>query len=75
MEILKHGETYREIECEKCRAYVGYSYRDIEHKLMNDAYNGKIHETISEFIYCPECGCRIVLSLKIDGVIREICRN
>lgn len=74
MEILKHGETFKEIDCEICKAKIGYSNRDIEHTLAKDAYNGHIHETVSEFIYCPECGCRLVLSLKIDGVDREIRR-
>lgn len=72
MEILKHGNTYKILECEMCKTQIGYSYRDIEHKILHDAYNGKVHETITEFIYCPECGCRIVLSLKIDGTTREI---
>lgn len=75
MEIIEHGSTYQELECEMCKAKIGFSYRDIEHKIVNDAYNGQVHETVSEFIYCPECGCRIVLSLKIDGVSREIRNN
>lgn len=75
MEILKHGKTYDERTCEDCGAHIGFSYRDIEHKTMHDAYNAEVHETITEFIYCPECGCRLVLSLKIDGVERETRRN
>lgn len=75
MEILKHGKTYQEKTCEMCGAQIGFSYRDIEHKMLNDAYNGKVHETVTEFVYCPECGCRIVLSLRIDGVEREIVNN
>ena len=71
MEVLKHGKTYAEIECAVCEAVVGYSYRDIEHKTMHDAVNEVVHETSTEFIYCPECGCRLVLSLKIDGISRE----
>ncbi len=72
MKIIEHGETYKEVTCEMCHARLGYSYRDIEHKIMHDAYNGKVKETVTEFFFCPECGCRIVLSLKIDGVPREI---
>lgn len=72
MKILKHGDTYKETTCDMCKAVIGYSYRDIEHKVMHDAYNGDVKETVSEFFYCPECGCRIVLSLVIDGVKREI---
>ena len=75
MKVLSHGNTYREIECQDCGAHIGYSYRDIEHKIMRDAYNSSVHETATEFIYCPECGCRLVLSLKIDGVEREILGN
>lgn len=72
MKIIEHGETYKEVTCEMCHARLGYSYRDIEHKIMHDAFNGKVKETVTEFFFCPECGCRIVLSLKIDGVPREI---
>ena len=72
MKIIEHGETYKEVTCEMCHARLGYSYRDIEHKIMHDAFNGKVKETVTEFFFCPECGCCIVLSLKIDGVPREI---
>jgi len=75
MKIIKHGRTYKEMSCENCKAELGYSYRDVEYKIANDAYNGHVHETVTEFVYCPECGCRIVLSLKIDGVEREIRSN
>lgn len=74
MEVIKHGKTFRETECEYCGAQIGFANRDVEHTVAKDAYGGKIHETISEFIYCPECGCRLILSLKIDGVDREIRR-
>ena len=75
MEIVKHGETYKTATCKMCNATIGYAYRDIEHKVEHDAYNGVVKETVAEFFYCPECGCRIVLSLKIDGVEREICSD
>ena len=70
MIILKHGKTYGEKDCLNCGAVIGYAERDVEHKTMHDAYNGNLHETSSTFIYCPECGCRLVLSLKIDGEVR-----
>lgn len=72
MDIIKHGNTYEELECQLCHAQLGYTHKDIEHSIIHDAYNGLTHETITEYLYCPECGCRIVLSLKIDGVDREI---
>lgn len=75
MQVLKHGNTYEELECQLCKAQIGYTQRDIEHSVMHDAYNGNTHETITEYLYCPECGCRIVLTLKIDGVEREIRKN
>lgn len=75
MEILKHGNTYDTIQCEMCKAEIGFTHRDIEHKIVHDAYEGKVHETVTEFFYCPECDCRIVLLLKIDGVDREIRKN
>lgn len=75
MEVLKHGKFYKEMTCRACEAVIGYTDRDVEYKTMHDAYNNEVHETRSEFIYCPECGCRLVLSLKIDGVDREIRRD
>lgn len=75
MEIIKHGSTYQELECHICKAKLGYTHKDIQHSVMKDTYNGTVHETISEFLYCPECGGRIVLSLKIDGIDHEICGN
>ena len=29
MEIVKHGETYKEAKCEMCHATIGYTYRDV----------------------------------------------
>lgn len=75
MEVINHGNTFKTITCEMCQAEIGYTYRDVEHKVMHDAYSGQVHETVTEFFYCPECGCRIVLSLKIDGAEREIRSN
>ena len=51
---------------------IGVADKDIQHTVAHDAYSGAIHETVTEFVYCPECGCRIVLSLSIDGKQREI---
>lgn len=72
MKIIEHGSTYQEMQCELCKAKIGFSAKDVEHKVMHDAYDGAIHETVTEFVYCPECGCRIVLSLIIDGASCEI---
>ena len=72
MEILKHGATYQEKHCDNCGADIGFSYRDIEHKTVRDVYNGTTHDTTTEFIYCPECGSRLVLTLMIDGQERPI---
>ena len=43
--------------------------------ILENLNDGVVKETVTEFFYCPECGCRIVLSLKIDGVEREIRSN
>lgn len=67
MEIFKHGKTFAEKKCDNCGAELGFTYRDIEHKTMTDVYNGKTHTTTTDFIYCPECGSRLVLFLTIDG--------
>ena len=72
MQVIKHGNTYQELDCIMCGALIGVADKDIEHTVAHDAYGGAVHETVTEFVYCPECGCRIVLSLFIDGVEREI---
>ena len=72
MEILRHGTTYQKIYCDNCNTEIGFSYRDIEHKIIRDVYNGTTHDTTTEFIYCPECGSRLVLTLMIDGQERPI---
>lgn len=75
MDIIKHGKTYQELDCMMCEAKIGVADKDIQHTIAHDAYGGGIHETVTEFVYCPECGCRIVLSLSIDGKQREIRRS
>ena len=71
MEVLKHGKLYQERECQNCGCQIGFSYRDIEHTAVKDDYRGHLHETTTEFVYCPECGCRLVLKLRIDGEERK----
>lgn len=75
MEVIEHGKTFKTIKCNICRAEIGYTACDIEHTSVNDVYDKRVHTTKSDYIFCPECGCRLILSLTIDGVDREICRD
>lgn len=51
MKVLRHGNTYKEIECKKCGALLSYCKVDI-----------KIEEYMhTKYISCPECGKIITL--------------
>ena len=57
MEVLKHGNTYKEVECPKCGALLSYCKADIEYRNENQLFC-IIHK---EWITCPECNERIML--------------
>ena len=67
MEVLKHGNTYNEIECKKCGALLSYNKKDIKVSRGCDDYFGVIHSWCMEYFYCPECQTQIVLCNYIDG--------
>ena len=67
MEVIKHGNTYKETECTKCNAILSYCDTDIKHKNINDNYFGEWHYSYREYIICPECGHKINFSYIIDG--------
>ena len=67
MEVLRHGNTYKETECSKCGALLSYCNKDVKTKFNVDDYFGEIHTCRREWIVCPECHKEINLSFKIDG--------
>lgn len=67
MIVLKHGNTYRDIECPKCGALLSYCKNDIKNHFDGGEYGGEIHSFSRKWIVCPECDKEIELSLMIDG--------
>ena len=68
MEVIKHGNTYREVECKKCGALLSYCKSDIKiNSGYDDDYFGKIHSYHEEYIKCLDCGKKIILNSYIDG--------
>lgn len=69
MEVIKHGNTYKEVECAKCGALLSYCKTDIKKKYQHEEYigDGYFHYSYRQYIVCPECNCDIELSWIIDG--------
>lgn len=68
MEVLRHGNTYREVECKKCCALLSYSTGDIKVRdHSGEVFGGDFHSNIKKYITCPECKEEIVLSWLVDG--------
>ena len=69
MRVIKHGNTERNVTCEVCGALLAYCHDDIKHRFELDDYSfcGPIHSFSEEWIVCPECSHKIMLSLRIDG--------
>ena len=68
MEVIKHGNTYKEIECTKCKALLSYCEADIKGEGYGDSYfiESK-RNTYEKYVTCPECRKKIMLSFIIDG--------
>lgn len=67
MEVIRHGNTYKEIECKKCGALLSYYTADVKVSSNCEEYFGEIHSSCKKYITCPECKKEIVLSFRIDG--------
>ena len=67
MEVIRHGNTYKEVECKKCNALLSYHFSDIKTEFNCDEYFGEIHTSSRKWIVCPECKNQINISWKIDG--------
>ena len=58
IKVLRPGNTTKEIECKRCNALLSYCRNDI--KSLDTFYVDKIVE--EEYIPCPECGAKIIIS-------------
>ena len=61
MEVLKHGNTYKEIECPKCGALLSYCKADVKEYDRCDDYFGVWHSYYEKYIKCLECDNKIIL--------------
>ena len=68
MEVLRHGNTYKEIGCKNCGALLSYCKTDITKiSKCEEVFGGDWHSSDEKCIYCPECNSKIILSLIVDG--------
>ena len=67
MKIVKHGNTYHEIECPKCKARFGY----VNNEIKEQYHEGWANESSELYINCPECKNHITLRLIINGEVKE----
>lgn len=67
MKVLKHGNTYLEIECDKCGALLGCSASDIYKDFYTEEMFGMFHTVEKTYFTCPECGEKIYITYIIDG--------
>lgn len=64
MKVIKHGDMYEEVECDKCKALIGYAKKDVNSYYTFVENTGKSNYVLREFIDCPECNYRIILGEK-----------
>lgn len=68
MEVLKHGNTYKEKECPGCGALLSYCKTDIQHdNREGEVFGGDWHYSYRKYIICPECKKKIDISWIVDG--------
>ena len=64
MEVIKHGNTYKEIECVKCGAILAYCKSDIkvDHTTKYLDIYDEWYYSEETYVTCPECRTKIKLS-------------
>ena len=67
MEVLRHGNTYKETECSECGALLSYCGSDIKKGYINESLFNIWHNVYTEYVICPECNIMIKLKRIIDG--------
>lgn len=73
MQVIRHGNTYREIECKNCGALLSYCDSEVIKKSdCYEVFGGDWHSYSEEYIICPECKKKIVFSSIIDGKEQKI---
>ena len=72
MEVLRHGNTYKEIECPKCGALLSYCDRDIHYFNSSIEYDGEIHFLEKLYVICPECKDFVNIQWLLDGIETDI---
>ena len=72
MEVIKHGNTYKEVECKKCGALFSYCKSDVIKESDYCEYYDRFHWIDKKYIICPECNNTITLEFKIDGDERDV---
>ena len=69
MEVIKHGNTYKEKECPGCGALLSYGNADIitieEKEVFGECRWCNWH--VRKYIICPECKKQIDISWIVDG--------
>ena len=68
MEVIRHGNTYKEAECKKCNALLSYCKVDIQSWRDEYYYSGEMCLVERQFIECPECKTQITLAYLVDGI-------
>lgn len=72
MEVIKHGNTYKEVECPKCGALLSYCKSDIKKDHRTDYYFGENHYIYKEYVTCIECRTMIKRKNLIDREEQKI---
>ena len=63
MEVLRHGDTYESEQCEECKCVFRYVKNDIKRNIQECLY---LHMPYQEYVNCPECNHRNVLTTTIS---------
>lgn len=68
IQVLKPGNTTKQISCPKCNALLSYTKVDIKVNFYYDRSDFNNYYNHTEYIECPECNYQITLASYIDGV-------
>lgn len=69
MKIIEHGNTYREIQCPKCKAHIGYTNKEVQTHYGQSPFGDDWSN--EKYIECPECEEHITLFLSINDKVEE----
>ena len=68
MIVLYHGNTYKEITCDNCKAILGYTKKDIDTRVSKAMVgNTVVSKTYTSYVACPECKCKITVNIIQEG--------